>query len=135
MDSYQKGGFIPGQDNVDGISVDLEDDDEEHELLNDTMVAWWSRSYWRNLQELLRDRNFLLLMFAFGIAVGAFYSILVLFGHMTPQNGREVGVLGMLFISMGIAGSFVAGVVLDTTRQYSLFTKSNDGLCVCVCVT
>ncbi len=29
----------------------------------------------------------------------------------------------MLFISMGIAGSFVAGVVLDTTRQYALFTK------------
>lgn len=36
---------------------------------------------------------------------------------------RQVGVLGMLFISMGIAGSFVAGVVLDTTRQYALFTK------------
>jgi hypothetical protein len=103
------------------------------------------------MRELLRDRNFLLLMFAFGIAVGAFYSIVVLFGHMIPQSGvrsplprgsllsptppprlnlgagfclqRQVGVLGMLFISMGIAGSFVAGVVLDTTRQYALFTK------------
>jgi hypothetical protein len=40
MDSYQNGGFIPGQDNVDGVSVDLEDDDEEHELLNDTMVPF-----------------------------------------------------------------------------------------------
>jgi len=39
------------------------------------------------MRELLRDRNFLLLMFAFGIAVGAFYSIVVLFGHMIPQSG------------------------------------------------
>jgi hypothetical protein len=37
-------------------------------------------------------------------------------------------VLGMLFISMGIAGSFVAGVVLDTTRQYALFTKVGASL-------
>jgi len=34
----------------------------------------------------------------------------------------------MLFISMGIAGSFVAGVVLDTTRQYALFTKVGTSL-------
>jgi hypothetical protein len=38
-----------------------------------------------------------------------------------------VGVLGMLFICMGIAGSFVAGVVLDTTHQYALFTKIGFG--------
>lgn len=29
----------------------------------------------------------------------------------------------MLFVTMGIAGSFVAGVVLDTTYQHSLYTK------------
>lgn len=125
MDSYQHGGLIPGVG--DGDDADLEEDDEENELLNNITVAWWTRSYWRNMRELLRDRNFLLLMFAFGIAVGAFYSTIVLFGHMIPQSGRQVGVLGMLFISMGIAGSFVAGVVLDTTRQYALFTKIGFG--------
>lgn len=94
----------------------------------------------------------MILMLAFGLAIGAFYSILVLFMHFTPQSGvrcsllirhsrlncfnsisffpllqRQVGVLGMLLLTMGVAGSFVSGVLLDMTSRHSLLTKLGFG--------
>jgi len=106
-----------------------ERDEEESEKMNQRTVTvpWWTRSYWHNIRQLLGNRDFVILMLSFGIAVGGFYTIVVLFQQLVLLPSREVGVLGMLFMSSGIAGSIVAGVILDSTHRYGLFTKVGFG--------
>lgn len=50
--------------------------------LTPEQVPWWTRSYWHNIRQLLGNRDFVILMLSFGIAVGGFYTIVVLFQQL-----------------------------------------------------
>ncbi len=146
--------------------IESQEEEEYEEAGKQLRVVWWNKSYRRNLWELCKDPNFMVLTLAFGIAVGSFYAVATLWDQILPQSNvsppflflsnipvswlfvstlthnttpyhtkrenahyisfslqREMGVLGMLMIVMGVAGAFFAGIALDMTRQFNALTK------------
>eukprot|EP01125_Pyxidicula_operculata_P017726 TRINITY_DN6242_c0_g1_i1.p1 TRINITY_DN6242_c0_g1~~TRINITY_DN6242_c0_g1_i1.p1 ORF type:complete len:391 (+),score=22.75 TRINITY_DN6242_c0_g1_i1:21-1193(+) len=70
---------------------------------------------------LTKNKSFILMFFAFGMSVGAFYALTTLLqqmGEVYSYTPTETGWLGFLIVVVGIAGAVVAGVVTDKTQKF-----------------
>ena len=87
---------------------------------------------WQMTLALLRDRNFLFLLFGFGTGYSMFNAFLTLIAQMVAPCGYGAGVAGLcgaIVIGAGLVGATVAGIVLEKTKAYVLLLKSGIVLC------
>ncbi|KJE89591.1 hypothetical protein CAOG_01031 [Capsaspora owczarzaki ATCC 30864] len=82
--------------------------------------------YIQGVLHCLKDRDFVLLLLAYGINVGVFYAVTTLLNQiLTPRfPGEEVqfGWIGFVVVVSGLAGSVLSGVYLDRTGRFQLTT-------------
>jgi FLVCR family MFS transporter 7 len=70
---------------------------------------------------LLRNRNFVCLLLAFGIGLGVFNAVLTLIAQLLAPCGYDADIAGFAsgaLLGAGLLGAAAAGVVLERTRAY-----------------
>ncbi|XP_030070327.1 choline/ethanolamine transporter FLVCR2 [Microcaecilia unicolor] len=83
-------------------------------------------SYKQSIIRLLHNRNFMLLVIAYGLNTGAFYSLSTLLNRMVILHypGEEVnaGRIGLTITVSGMVGALICGLWLDRTKTYKQTT-------------
>lgn len=78
------------------------------------------------MHSLLGDRDFLLLLFSYGLNVGCFYSIATLLNPVIlayfPDEASFAGLLGLSMVLSGVLGGWVGGIVADKTCMFKEVT-------------
>ena len=80
-----------------------------------------------DVSNLLRDRNFRILLGAFGVGLGLFNALLTLVEQLLKPAGYtsdDAGLFGAVLIGVGTVGAGVAGAVLDATHAYRPVLKT-----------
>ncbi|XP_021928685.1 feline leukemia virus subgroup C receptor-related protein 2-like isoform X3 [Zootermopsis nevadensis] len=80
------------------------------------------QTYLQTLKSLLTNRNFVLLLFSYGINVGVFYvvstllnqTVLLYFANAEEDAGR----IGLTIVLAGMVGSVTGGIILDKTHRF-----------------
>lgn len=79
-------------------------------------------SYSRTMQKLLTNKDYVLLLFSYGINVGVFYAVSTLLNQLflihNPTGEEEAGRIGLTLVVGGIVGAVSWGVVLDKTHMF-----------------
>uniref|UniRef100_A0A8C5QDK9 FLVCR choline and putative heme transporter 2 n=1 Tax=Leptobrachium leishanense TaxID=445787 RepID=A0A8C5QDK9_9ANUR len=79
-------------------------------------------SYKESILNLLRNRNFMLLVVSYGLNTGAFYSLSTLLNRMVTEHypGEEVnaGRIGLTITVAGMGGALITGLWLDRTKTF-----------------
>nr|XP_033806776.1 feline leukemia virus subgroup C receptor-related protein 2 isoform X3 [Geotrypetes seraphini] len=82
-------------------------------------------SYKESIIHLLQNRNFMLLVTAYGLNTGAFYSLSTLLNRMVILHfpGEEVnaGRIGLTITVSGMVGALICGLWLDRSKTYKFF--------------
>lgn len=77
-----------------------------------------------SIKELCRDRDFGYLILSYGINVGCFYAVSTVLNQMVAARWPELvdlaGMMGLLIVVSGMAGSVMCGQLLDRTHAYKL---------------
>lgn len=85
-----------------------------------------SNDYIQGIAICMKDRDFLLLFFGYGINVGVFYAVTTLLNQiLTPRfPGEEVqfGWIGFVIVVCGLFGSVLGGMYLDRTGRFKFTT-------------
>lgn len=75
-----------------------------------------------SIKELCRDRDFGYLILSYGINVGCFYAVSTVLNQMVAARWPELvdlaGMMGLLIVVSGMAGSVMCGQLLDRTHAY-----------------
>uniref|UniRef100_A0A8C5QAP9 FLVCR choline and putative heme transporter 2 n=1 Tax=Leptobrachium leishanense TaxID=445787 RepID=A0A8C5QAP9_9ANUR len=83
-------------------------------------------SYKESILNLLRNRNFMLLVVSYGLNTGAFYSLSTLLNRMVTEHypGEEVnaGRIGLTITVAGMGGALITGLWLDRTKTFKQTT-------------
>nr|XP_033806775.1 feline leukemia virus subgroup C receptor-related protein 2 isoform X2 [Geotrypetes seraphini] len=83
-------------------------------------------SYKESIIHLLQNRNFMLLVTAYGLNTGAFYSLSTLLNRMVILHfpGEEVnaGRIGLTITVSGMVGALICGLWLDRSKTYKQTT-------------
>lgn len=78
--------------------------------------------FWTLIAEYGRDRNFILLLIAYGLNVGVFYAISTILNQMFTNHWENpnslVAQLGLVMVVSGMFGSVISGYILDKTHLY-----------------
>ncbi|KFB48526.1 AGAP005839-PA-like protein [Anopheles sinensis] len=81
-----------------------------------------SSPFLHSIKRLMLNRNYVLLLFSYGMNVGVFYAISTLLNQivLTHYPGHEVdaGRIGVCIVFAGMLGSVACGVVLDKTHRF-----------------
>uniref|UniRef100_A0A1B6DEC6 Choline/ethanolamine transporter FLVCR1 n=2 Tax=Clastoptera arizonana TaxID=38151 RepID=A0A1B6DEC6_9HEMI len=80
-----------------------------------------NQNYFKNILQLVTNRNFALLLCSFGINIGVFYAYSTLLNQELvnfPQGFESAGRVGLTLVFGGVVGSVVWGIVLDKTHKY-----------------
>ncbi|KAI9487228.1 MAG: major facilitator superfamily domain-containing protein [Benjaminiella poitrasii] len=83
-------------------------------------------SFRQSIKTMLKNRNYLLLIFVFSINFAMFASIVAITSSIfTPQgfNDVQVGLASFVRIISGIGGAIIAGRITDWTGQHALILK------------
>lgn len=83
---------------------------------------------WLEGRGLLRDRNFLILLFGFSVGLGVFNALLTLIAQLVQPCGydsSDAGLFGGVLIGAGLLGAAIAGPVRRGARVSA---------CACVCL-
>ncbi|TPP65959.1 Feline leukemia virus subgroup C receptor protein 1 [Fasciola gigantica] len=79
--------------------------------------------YKGSLIRVLKNRQFMLLFFSYGINTGVYYALGTLLNYILmdffPGDVR-IGWIGFTMVISGIAGSVIAGIALDRSKKYKL---------------
>uniref|UniRef100_A0A915E866 Major facilitator superfamily (MFS) profile domain-containing protein n=1 Tax=Ditylenchus dipsaci TaxID=166011 RepID=A0A915E866_9BILA len=79
-----------------------------------------------SLKQLVVNHNYMLLLISYGINVGVFYAVSTLLSQMISQfyedSEEEAGIIGLLIVVSGMAGSIVCGYILDKFHHYKATT-------------
>lgn len=75
---------------------------------------------WHDVSDLLRNRNFLLLMSGFAIAMGAVWALLMVDSQLVVPCGYTdefAGFCGACLLGTGVVAAFVLSYVMETTKE------------------
>eukprot|EP00127_Corallochytrium_limacisporum_P002003 Clim_evm3s98 gene=Clim_evmTU3s98 len=81
---------------------------------------------WEEIKSICTNRDFIMLFFSFGIALGWFNGILTIVEPLINTAGygsHHAGLFSMLFLVVGIVAALLVGIVLDKTHLYNPFLK------------
>ncbi len=72
---------------------------------------------------LLTNLNYVLILISFGILGGSYYSMSLhlnqtIAEYYTDDTGNHRGFLNLLFITSGILGALMSGLILDYTKSF-----------------
>eukprot|EP00636_Phaeomonas_parva_P008619 CAMPEP_0118886958 /NCGR_PEP_ID=MMETSP1163-20130328/24849_1 /TAXON_ID=124430 /ORGANISM="Phaeomonas parva, Strain CCMP2877" /LENGTH=427 /DNA_ID=CAMNT_0006825289 /DNA_START=234 /DNA_END=1513 /DNA_ORIENTATION=+ len=76
---------------------------------------------------MLRDQQFQILLWSFGVGLCMFNSLMTLINEYTAVEGysdNDAGIFGGIFLMMGLVGVIAAGVVMDATHAYRAIFKT-----------
>ncbi|XP_016021971.2 feline leukemia virus subgroup C receptor-related protein 1 isoform X2 [Rousettus aegyptiacus] len=83
-------------------------------------------SYKKSIRNLFKNMPFVLLLIAYGIMTGAFYSVSTLLNQMVLAYYKEeelnAGRIGLTLVVAGMVGSILCGLWLDYTKTYKQTT-------------
>lgn len=81
-----------------------------------------SSTYWKSMMNLIRNKNYVVLLITYGINVGVFYAISTLLNQVIlvhfPGKEEDAGWMGVTIVIAGMFGSVVCGFVLDKTHRF-----------------
>jgi FLVCR family MFS transporter 7 len=89
------------------------------------------RIYLDQVGNLLKSKDFLILMFSFGTSLGLFNALTTLIEQILCVRGYtdiDVGYFGGAMIVSGIVGSILAGAALDRTKKFEEIAKVCFGM-------
>jgi MFS family permease len=77
-------------------------------------------TYQGSVLMVFRDATSLAFVLSFGLTVGVYYTVPTFLSQLLSQtwSARSIGWLGVIYQLVGVAGSFVAGRVMDITQQH-----------------
>nr|CAH0103592.1 unnamed protein product [Daphnia galeata] len=79
-------------------------------------------TYYHSVKRIVTNRNYILLLFTYGINVGVFYAMSTLLNQVVLQHfpGEEenAGRIGLTIVLCGMLGSVLFGVILDKTHKF-----------------
>ncbi|CAF1548078.1 unnamed protein product [Didymodactylos carnosus] len=81
---------------------------------------------WKDCVKLLKNKQFLMLLFSFSIGLGLFSAITTLLEEIIRPCGyttSDAGIFGAIIIVAGLIGAGIAGVLMDKTHSYRLILK------------
>ena len=84
------------------------------------------RIYLSHIAKLLKSKDFLILLFSFGLSLGLFNALTTLIEQIICVRGYsddDAGYFGGAMIVSGIVGSILAGVILDKTKRFEELAK------------
>jgi FLVCR family MFS transporter 7 len=82
--------------------------------------------YLSHIAKLLKSKDFLILLFSFGLSLGLFNALTTLIEQIICVRGYsddDAGYFGGAMIVSGIVGSILAGVILDKTKRFEELAK------------
>eukprot|EP00127_Corallochytrium_limacisporum_P000254 Clim_evm1s9 gene=Clim_evmTU1s9 len=77
-------------------------------------------------KQVLRDRNFLVLLVAFGVGLGFFNALTTLVEQIVDKSGyssNDAGTFSAVLLGCGLVGAIFTGIVLDRCHAYNLFLR------------
>ncbi|XP_059623021.1 uncharacterized MFS-type transporter C09D4.1-like [Phlebotomus argentipes] len=81
-----------------------------------------NKGYWKSMWGLLRQRDYIILVVAYGMNVGVFNSMLTLLNQIIlnyfPDSEKDAGYIGAAIIGTSLVGSVVFGFIMDTWHEY-----------------
>jgi len=112
-------------------------DDEHSEITMDTWTGFCEQQQgvlgesdvkvlWRQVNQVLHDRNFFILLVAFSIGYPIFSSLLTLINNYLSPCGYtqdEAGLYSAYLLLSGILGAAIAGLLMDKTHAYRPLLK------------
>jgi len=96
-------------------------------------TSWALHHMLHDYRTLLRNRNYLRLLCAFGIGLGVFNALLTLLAQMLGPCGYgsdTAGIAGGVLLGAGLLGAVVMGVLLEKTKAYVPLLKAGIVLVV-----
>ena len=83
-------------------------------------------NYVSSIKKLVKNRGFVLLLISYGLNVGVYYAISSLLNTVVLSHFEhaqtDAGLIGLVIIISGMAGSMICGIILDKTHQYKITT-------------
>lgn len=85
-------------------------------------------SYLKSIQNLCTNPGYWLLLITYGINVGVFYAVSTLLNDTVTKYfdyegvTEDAGMIGLVIVVCGMAGSMVCGIILDKTHAYKATT-------------
>ncbi|TPP63007.1 Feline leukemia virus subgroup C receptor protein 1 [Fasciola gigantica] len=89
-------------------------------------IGLQSGGYKRSLIRVLKNRQFMLLFFSYGINTGVYYALGTLLNYILLDffpGDAPIGWIGFTMVISGIAGSIIAGIALDRTKKHKLINS------------
>ena len=75
-----------------------------------------------SMKSLFGNKNFVLLLFSYGLNVAVFYAISTVLNQLIslsfPGHEKDAGLMGLIMTLSGIFGSTIGGWILDATKKY-----------------
>ncbi|KAJ2940731.1 hypothetical protein O0L34_g14842 [Tuta absoluta] len=96
-------------------------------------------NFLQSIKNLLKNRNYVLLLISYGINVGVFYAISTLLNQVIltyyPGANMDAGRIGLAIVVAGMAGSVCCGLILDKTHRFKettlvVYTASVVGMVI-----
>ncbi|CAF1291911.1 unnamed protein product [Didymodactylos carnosus] len=81
---------------------------------------------WKDSIKLLKNKDYLILLFSFSIGLGLFSAITTLLEQIIEPCGytsNDAGVFGAIIVVVGLIGAGLIGVIMDKTHYYRLILK------------
>lgn len=100
-------------------------------------AAVFDERFFLEVKACLMDKNFRVLIFSFGMGLGAFNALSTLIEQFVKPCGYssdEAGYFGGLIIGFGLLGAGIVGPVLDATHKYNLFLRGGFVACAGACI-
>lgn len=88
--------------------------------------GFWQSPLVGELRQLLRNRDFMLLVFGVGMGLGLFNALTTLIEQLVAPAGYskdDAGLFGALLIGCGLVGAAIVGPVMDATHAYTRILK------------
>ena len=96
--------------------------------INKLSLAFFThlRIYFKQVLELLKSLNFILLFITFGFSFGLSNTTAILLQQLLCVHGytdSEVGIFSGIMVGFGILGSLIAGIIVDRTKKFEETAK------------
>ena len=91
----------------------------------------------RDVGTLLADKDYVVVLLTFGIGLGSFNALMTVVEQWVGVAGYDsdrAGMFGGLLMGCGMAGTFVAAILLDSTKQYRVVLRAWFGFAWLTCL-
>eukprot|EP00112_Aurelia_sp_Birch-Aquarium-sp1_P002323 Seg1254.8 transcript_id=Seg1254.8/GoldUCD/mRNA.D3Y31 product="Feline leukemia virus subgroup C receptor-related protein 2" protein_id=Seg1254.8/GoldUCD/D3Y31 len=122
-DESDRTPLLNGKSDINPLSATFSGDEapEQQEAKNDTATRGVP-DFKESLKQVLKNKQFLILLQAYGINFGVFTSCSTVLNQMViarhPTKGNAIGYMGFAAVLCGMVSIFLSGIILDKKKIY-----------------